>query len=170
MGGGQRFRVKKFLVALVADNLAFFTHPCSRLERVFARRGGDGRRFVDMLSDATWLPLPYREFEDFQMYLIKLWLPTLVSLATYLLMLHDRSHSSVRPPGPLLRTNPECRRSLRTNPGCGCCVVPPVRRCRRPAASRADAAPLFESLTTTPWRSCVSLSAQVVEPLCPLIL
>ena len=33
-----------------------------------------------------------------QLYLIKLWLPSLVSLSTYFLLVHDRSHSSVVEP------------------------------------------------------------------------
>ncbi|KAJ1488475.1 hypothetical protein T484DRAFT_1783165 [Baffinella frigidus] len=56
-------------------------------------------QLMNTLTDSTWLPLPYHEFEDFQLYLmklwllfnksnslIKLWLPSLVSLSTYFLL------------------------------------------------------------------------------------
>ena len=61
------------------------------------------KSFFLMLSDATWLPPPYRQLEHFQGYLITLWGPALVSNTIYWLNLDQmKSVSPVEPLCPLL--------------------------------------------------------------------
>jgi len=78
----QRFRLRKFWLAFLGDNMAMMTHPICVAQNILGIRGR--RSLFQILSDATWLPLPYRKFRDFQHYLIKLWLPTLISTIVYL--------------------------------------------------------------------------------------
>lgn len=99
----QRFRIKKFFFALLADNLAMFTHPICVMEGLSDRMKN---RLLTLLSDATWLPLPYLNFEDFQIYLVKLWLPTLIALGTCVANRRKMANISiVEPICPLLLYN-----------------------------------------------------------------
>jgi len=77
----QRFRFKKFLYAFLADNLAVITHPICIIQSLLPK---SKTRLFQIMSDACWLPLPYNQYRDFQWYLMKLWLPSCMSLGLYL--------------------------------------------------------------------------------------
>ena len=102
----QRFRLWKFIFAFLADNLAMLTHPLCQILRLIQRLRGTNsphKSFFLYLSDATWLPPPYRQLEDFQMYLCTLWGPALLSAFCYWGILQDTGNiSAVEPLCPLL--------------------------------------------------------------------
>lgn len=57
--------------------------------------GSGGATLHDKLTQSQWLPTPYNSFDEFQYYLMKLWLPSIFSVVCYVLFSSYMQHISV---------------------------------------------------------------------------
>ena len=94
------FNSTKFYWTLVADVLAPITFPMSKaldwLNIAYEiQPNGERIMLTKKLVDNQWLPEPHHHFDEFQWYLMKLWVPSLFALVVMLGWLSDMGNVSV---------------------------------------------------------------------------